>query len=195
MKIIHKHFESLTSTNDWAKEHLSAMPKESLLLITADEQTAARGQYGRGWVSPKGENLYATFGFFLEVETSPLCFTHLLAISAARTLEEHGIVCRLKWPNDLLVGQKKIAGILCETSLFPQAVGIVIGIGLNINMTSDGLKAIDQPATSLLSETNQHFDIPHILHSLKNQFASDLTLFLQKGFTPFLSSFQSLIKK
>jgi BirA family biotin operon repressor/biotin-[acetyl-CoA-carboxylase] ligase len=192
MEIIHKHFESLTSTNDWVKGHLKTFPKEALLLVSADGQTAARGQYGKRWVSPPGENIYATFGFFLDEREDPLRLTHLLAISTARTLDALGIKCHLKWPNDLLINNKKIAGILCETEDFYPYLGVIIGIGLNVNMPQERLNTIDQPATSIFIENGQAHDCHTLLHTLSKTFASDLSLFLEKGFTPFLPAFQKL---
>jgi BirA family transcriptional regulator, biotin operon repressor / biotin---[acetyl-CoA-carboxylase] ligase len=177
MEIIYKHFESLTSTNDWVKGHLKTIPEGVLLCVSADEQTAARGQYGRKWFSPKGENLYATFGFLTEQRHDPLTLTRLLAIATARTLEERGVRSILKWPNDLLVHQKKIAGILCETIPLPQRIGIAIGVGLNVNMSQENLVLIDQPATSLLAETGHLHPIPEIKYRLAEHFATDLTFY------------------
>lgn len=174
MEIIYHHFESITSTNDWAKAQLKTLPKDALLLVTADGQTAARGQYGKRWLSPKGENIYASFGFFVDEAQAPLLLTHLLALSATRTLQKYGVSCQIKWPNDLLVNQKKIGGILCETEHFLSHLGVAIGIGLNVNMPQKTLSAIDQPATSLLSESGHLHNLQEILSSLKDHFVADL---------------------
>jgi BirA family biotin operon repressor/biotin-[acetyl-CoA-carboxylase] ligase len=192
MEIIHRHFESLGSTNDWAKEHLSFITSKSLLLVTADEQISARGQFGRKWISPRGQNIYASFAFLSHEHYEPLNFTHILAISAARTLEDFGVTCRLKWPNDLLVGRKKIAGILCETVPLAQ-LAIVIGIGINVNMKLETLQTIGQPATSLFCETGKHHELQKILGGLQDNFSRDLVLFLEKGFTPFQEAFSKLV--
>jgi BirA family transcriptional regulator, biotin operon repressor / biotin---[acetyl-CoA-carboxylase] ligase len=195
MEIIYHHFESLTSTNDWVKGHLKTIPQGSLLLVTAGGQTHARGQYGRRWVSPQGVNIYASFGFLMEDKHDPLALTHLLAISAARTLKERGVACQIKWPNDLLVNRKKIGGILCETERLSSHIGIAIGIGVNVNMSTELLQTVGQPATSLLAESGQMHDLQEILSSLRGHFAADLSLFLQKGFKPFLSTFRGLSVK
>jgi BirA family biotin operon repressor/biotin-[acetyl-CoA-carboxylase] ligase len=185
MKIIHKHFEVITSTNDWAKRNLKAYSMESLLVVSADTQTAGRGQYGRKWLSPKNENLYVSFGFFLEEEWDSLTLTHLLARSASRQIKEKGLACHLKWPNDLMIAGKKIAGILCETQLFGSVWGIVIGIGLNVNMSLEHLKLIDQPATSLLVESGKIYCLKEEVFKLANTFEADLSKFLKKGPFPF----------
>lgn len=175
MEIIHHHFESLSSTNDWAKEHLTDLPKGTLLLVTAEGQTAARGQYGREWIAPTGKNVYATFGFYTPAETDPFVLTRLLALAAIQALEEFGVVAELKWPNDLLVKGKKIAGILCET----RGLEVSIGIGLNVNMTPEELGAINQPATSLLAETACTYGPSLILNCIQKHFVPALTAHLQ----------------
>jgi len=194
MELIHHHFESLVSTNDWAKKELKVFPRDQLTLVTAAEQTRGRGQYGREWISPKGENLYASFCFFIdEHQQDPLSLTHVLAISLAQVLEAHAVVCQIKWPNDLLVNGKKIAGILCETEHLPPHFGVVIGVGVNINMREEELAKIGQPATSLSQETQKEWDIPQILEEIQTVFQKDLDHFLNEGFTPFLPTFRKLI--
>lgn len=172
MEIIYQHFELVTSTNDWAKAHLATFPPESITCISADFQTQGRGQYGREWISPHGVNLYASYAFFRDQE--PLVLVHLLAHSIKAVLEELGVSVRVKQPNDLFVGSKKIAGILCETVSQPTCSGVVIGVGLNVNMTAEDLQKIDQPATSLLAETGKEHDLQTLLHAISHKFALSL---------------------
>lgn len=192
MELIHYHFETLVSTNDWAKQELKNFKRDSLTLITAEQQTRGRGQYGRLWVSPKGENLYASFCFFIdENQEEPLSLTHVLALSLARVLASKGVVCRIKWPNDLLIDRKKIAGILCETKYLPPHFGVVIGLGLNINMPEETLNTINQPATSLKAQTGRLWEIAPLVEEITTSFQHDLNTFLKKGFSPFLTDFQN----
>ncbi|MCH9627523.1 MAG: Bifunctional ligase/repressor BirA [Chlamydiales bacterium] len=194
MEMIHHHFDTLVSTNDWGKEHLASQPRDRFMLVTADEQTRGRGQYGRKWISPKGQNLYASFCFFIdEHQQDPLSLTHVLAISLAHVLEKRGVICQIKWPNDLLVDRKKIAGILCETEHLPPHFGVVIGLGMNINMSQEELAHIPQPATSIRQETGEKCVIGEVLQEIQAVFAKDLAHFLKKGFTPFLPVFRQLI--
>ncbi len=186
MEIIYRHFESLPSTNDWAKTHLNTLSREALTVISADTQTQGRGRYGKRWISPAGENLYATFVFFAPTP-DPIEITHLLALITSQILQEQGITSQIKWPNDLLVNRKKIAGILCE-AVGDQ--GVVIGIGLNVNMPSESLILIDQPATSLFCETGVPQEIPPLLCTLAEWFSADLDLYGTQGFAPFASRFQ-----
>ncbi len=171
MEIIHYHFRLLSSTNDWSKEQIETFDPCALTLVTAEEQSKGRGQYGRRWIAPPHMNLYASFCFFTnEQQRDPLSLTHLMALSIVQTLEERGVIGKIKRPNDVMVNHKKIAGILCETVPFPHQLGIVIGVGLNVNMPASLLNTIDQPATSLLEETQQEWSIEGVLFDLKKYF-------------------------
>jgi BirA family biotin operon repressor/biotin-[acetyl-CoA-carboxylase] ligase len=183
MELIHLHFETLSSTNDWAKRNLHSFDRSKLTLISAETQTAGRGQYGRKWISPSKINLYLTYCFFPEKEQEPYMLTHLLAFSVIQTLAP--LPCHIKWPNDVIIKGKKIAGILCEVVPFATQQGVVLGIGLNVNMGREALETISQPATSLLQETGSPQDLQSLLLRLTNRFSSDLELFLAKGLTPF----------
>lgn len=171
MKIVHFHFTSLSSTNDWAKEHLSSLDRSEMTLITADFQTQGRGSYGKQWVAPAQEALLATYVFIpSKQEEAPLFFTHLLAYAAGEVLRTKGVEPVLKWPNDLLVRGRKIAGILCET------VGewVIVGIGINVNVSQEGLAAVGQEATSLLLETGSSHSIDLLQRDLTDLFLRKL---------------------
>jgi len=194
MEIIHYHFKTLPSTNDWGKDHIQEFSPQHLTLVSSDAQTEGRGRYGKRWLAPEGLNIYASFCFFIdENQRDPLSLTHLMAISAIRVLEERGIRCQIKWPNDVMVNHKKISGILCETIPLDNRFGVVIGIGLNVNMTKDLLQTIDQPATSILAETGNETVVGEVIHALKTYFSKDLSIFLKEGFAPFLPTFRQLI--
>ena len=185
MEIIHFHFERLVSTNDWAKEQINTFDPKTLTVITADKQTKGRGRYGREWISPEKCNLTASFCLFLE-ENGGVPMTHLLV----QLLEKRGLKPQIKWPNDLLIAGKKIAGILCETIPLSDQFGLIVGIGLNINMDRKALKAITQPATSIFIETGERGDIQETLRELEEHFATSLETYLKEGFAPFQTSLQ-----
>lgn len=171
MEIIIHHFEVIDSTNCWALKNLKAFDSHHLTLVTADEQTAARGQYGRSWYAPKFMNLYASFVFFINEKTRPpLIWTRLLAHIVLHVIEKMGIKGVIKEPNDIFVNGKKIAGILSETSPRENGYWIVIGLGLNVNMPREECKKIDQPATSLLCETQKKWMITSIRNDIVTEF-------------------------
>lgn len=155
-------FERLPSTNTFLKERLVLEPElPSGTVVAAREQTHGRGRREREWLSSANENL--TFSFLLRGETEPRklpAASMAAAVAVTELLEGEGVAATLKWPNDVLVGGKKICGILSEGV----EGGVIIGIGLNVNMES--AEHIDQPATSLLIETGDRRSVDELLEKL-----------------------------
>jgi BirA family biotin operon repressor/biotin-[acetyl-CoA-carboxylase] ligase len=189
MKIEHRHFTTIDSTNSWAKRNAAALPHEQITLVTAEEQTGGRGRYNRQWVSPPNQNIYASFCFFLPLNPNVGNISQVLIVSAAKVLERLGFRPQLKWPNDLLLSGKKVGGILCEASSEGEETLVIAGVGLNVNMPQEELLKIGKPATSLLAESGKTFDINELLQSLQKQFSEDLALFLERKFVPFVAPF------
>lgn len=194
MKIIRKHFDIIDSTNTWGKIHAPELDRMALTLITASGQTAGRGRFKRTWESPTSLNLYGTFCFFVEKYREDIKnLPQVLAISACRVVQGLGFHPQLKWPNDVLLSQKKLAGLLCETTPLSDQLCIILGIGLNVNMPLSLLQMIDRPATSLRVEDGVLRDVESITQSLQAQFLEDLTLFLEEGFHPFLEVYKGYL--
>jgi BirA family biotin operon repressor/biotin-[acetyl-CoA-carboxylase] ligase len=131
--VIHS-FDSVSSTQRAARDLLESGRACVGHIVVADQQTAGRGRLGRVWASPPG-GLYATF-----IVRSDRLLALRAGLAAARALEALGVPVRLKWPNDLVVGERKLGGILIE------ADADVARVGLGINLTSSLLGE----ATSLL---------------------------------------------
>lgn len=182
--MINLHLESVDSTQNYAKNHPKKLSSNQILCISADEQTAGRGRYNRQWVSPKG-NLYLTFAFQLPSSISVTCLAQIMAFSIAQLLIQEGFTPQIKWPNDILIRGKKVAGILCETTLSSEETAIFLGVGLNVNMGKEALESIDQPATSLQNETKSPWNKQNLLTKLQNQFLYDLETYIQNGFSYF----------
>ncbi|MEE2786321.1 MAG: biotin--[acetyl-CoA-carboxylase] ligase [Myxococcota bacterium] len=127
---------SCKSTNDEARKHLD---DPVIRAVVAARQTEGRGRLGRTWFSESGMGLYLSWvgrpGFQFNLGSAiPL----LAAVAVSEVLEENNIQPTLKWPNDLLVGHRKLAGILCEAQGTSERWGVVIGIGLNLATPSVG---------------------------------------------------------
>jgi BirA family transcriptional regulator, biotin operon repressor / biotin---[acetyl-CoA-carboxylase] ligase len=184
-EILYIHLETIDSTNAWAKSHASTLDPTALTCIIAEEQTVGRGRLSKRWVSPKGQNLYASFYFCL-----PLGFSHLgnigqvLSISCCKVLLTLGFSPQIKWPNDLLLAEKKVAGVLTETLPLGDQTGVIAGIGVNVNMSPELLNTIDQPATSLAQVSGRTWQIQPLVEALAKQFLADLVALEQKGFAP-----------
>jgi len=193
MRQLHHHFPSLDSTNVWAKQHLAQCPLEALTVIRAEYQTAGRGQQGRPWYAPPGTNLLMTFVFFIDTQAAdPLRLTHLLGITLCTWLQKIGLDPLIKWPNDIMLDGKKLAGILCETQTYLGQEAIILGLGLNVNLQDT--QAIDQPATSLYLETHHLWDLDNVYATLCQLFHEQLELYKKRGFTHFLDAGVKIVK-
>lgn len=192
MQIERRHFTTLNSTNTWSKQNAHTFFQDRLTIVTADAQTAGRGRFNRRWESPPNQNIYATFNFFVEKLRQDIGnIPQLLALSTALMLENQGFHPQLKWPNDVLLSGKKVAGILCETTSFSDHLCVVLGIGLNVNMPLDLLRKIDRPATSLLQESGKLFEVDRILNFLIDYFQRNLDKYIECGFPSFLDLYIS----
>lgn len=108
-------------------------------------------------------------------------------------LREKGFPAQIKWPNDILVHEKKIGGVLMETVSQEGLTAIILGIGLNINMEPAALQAIDQPATSLLDLSGKVWNIPQVLEALLSQFLTHFEVLKNEGFSAFRQPFEELL--
>lgn len=168
------HFDLLNSTNDWIKNHFQSLSLDHFTCVTARTQSAGKGQFKKKWYSPPG-NLYASLFFTLPTTFPYLAnLGQLMACSCLEVLKEYGIRADFKWPNDLLVKRKKLAGILTEIIHLENLYGIILGLGMNINMSLDDLKHIDQPATSFSQIYGQQEDPMVILHKIASSFIKNL---------------------
>ena len=194
MELIHHRFDEIRSTNDWGKEHIASFKQTALTIVVAEKQQQPRGQYGRTWHSPGDQNLTVSFCFFIKPDQhDALSLTHLLAISTSKLLDSEGISGLIKWPNDLLVQGRKIAGILCEVVNVEEQLGVILGLGLNVNMPASELSRIGSPATSMALEKGNSYDKEHLLHHLESSFCQALQQFLKHGFAPFLPLFRQMV--
>lgn len=186
--------EKVNSTNTWVKEHARAFDPTHLTCVTAWEQTAGRGRFQRQWISVPGESLLASLFFTLPQETKILSnLGQILSLSCATVLQTLGFAPQIKWPNDLLLSGKKVAGILCETVSLETRLGIALGIGLNVNVKTEVLRTIDPPATSLLEISGHTWKLEQILEPLLKQFLIDLEKLEQEGFAPFHPLYEKLL--
>jgi len=142
-------------------------------------------------VSPPLCNIYASFCFFIEAERwrECGCLTQIAALNVAEVISRVGLKPEIKWPNDLLIQGKKVGGILMEVTPVDSTYFVVLGIGLNVNMSLEDLSLVNRAATSLTVESGCQFDLEDILKQLEDRFVSDYLLFLQKGFSPFAAAY------
>ena len=149
-------FQAIDSTNDWLKAHYRELPDFTAAI--ADQQSGGRGRMGRSFVSPPSAGVYLSVLLRPEAPLQDFrCITAMTAVAAADAIEKvSGLRPGIKWPNDLVAGGKKIAGILTEMSLEGETGAlqyIVVGIGINVHeKPEDFPEEIRQIAGSLASQ-------------------------------------------
>jgi BirA family biotin operon repressor/biotin-[acetyl-CoA-carboxylase] ligase len=145
----HRHYRSTDSTNTRARE-LAADGAPHGTVVTADEQTAGRGRQGRSWAAPPGKALLYSAVLRPLGDRPLLPLTVAIAVCEAAEELASGVSCQIKWPNDVWIDERKLAGILIETRA--QEDWAVIGIGLNLTVGPEEFPSdLRNPATSLFS--------------------------------------------
>ena len=168
--------------------YITSTPSTQLLLepdapegavAVADEQTAGRGRLGRRWLAPAGTSLLCSIQ--LRPQVDPPRLPELTGVAARATAEAieavSGVAAEIKEPNDLLVGGRKVAGVLAEA----REDRVVVGIGINVNISEAGLpENVDRMATSLLVETGRTTDRAELLVELLDR--------LERGYEAWVSA-------
>jgi BirA family biotin operon repressor/biotin-[acetyl-CoA-carboxylase] ligase len=178
-------YDAIGSTNAEAMR-LIAAGQTLPVLVLSEQQTAGRGRRGRRWVSPFAENLYYSLalrvnGGMRQVEGLSLS----VGLAVIKTLTEAGIKgAGLKWPNDILVGSNKLAGILLELTGDPADVcHVVIGVGINVNMRATD--EVDQAWTSMYLEAGRKIDRNGLVSLLSQNLAEYVEAHRAHGFVAF----------
>ncbi len=169
-------FKSTASTNDIAWEY-AGNPAHHGLCVLAEEQTAGRGRRGRAWQSGAGQSILCSI-LLIDIPTEAELLTLTAAVATAEAVRAFcGVNAGIKWPNDVLVNGKKLAGILVERRRIGGRSCFVVGVGINCNQTAaefEGVK-LRTPATSLCIETGQIVDrtglVCALLESLEQMMA------------------------
>ncbi len=160
----HDEFDSTNLAMKRRLEAGEALPAG--FVLGARAQTRGRGRQGRGWLSVPGKDLtfsvlLRTSAAFPQLASLPIA----VALGVAEALDRYGLRAATKWPNDVLIERKKIAGILSQRCPVDNEA-FVVGIGLNVNMNAGDAARIDQPATSLLLETGRDYPVEEVLAHL-----------------------------
>jgi BirA family biotin operon repressor/biotin-[acetyl-CoA-carboxylase] ligase len=167
-------FESVGSTNDeaalWA-----AQGAPDLALVVADEQTAGRGRQGRTWVTVRGASLALSLVMY-PTEKSAYILPRLTALGALAVRDAlqkyYGLLAQIKWPNDVLVHRRKVAGVLAEAQWIGDQLGaLILGIGINIAAASVGTALRNEdgvrfPATYVEGVLERPVDRLELLHDV-----------------------------
>ncbi|MCG9723541.1 bifunctional biotin--[acetyl-CoA-carboxylase] ligase/biotin operon repressor BirA [Shewanella sp. Isolate7] len=179
------YFNEINSTNGFLLEHVKDLSSGDICV--AEYQSAGRGRRGRHWVSPYGCHLYTSFYWqFSQGMAQAMGLSLVVGCSLVTVLRSLGVEgIGVKWPNDIYLNHKKLAGILIEMSGQADSVcDLVIGIGINLSMSPAQADKIDQPWSDL-SELAQLPDKTELMIALQRQLVTDLELFQREGLKAF----------
>jgi len=185
------HFREIDTTMREAAARAEAGAREGTL-VTADAQTAGRGRHGRSWVSDPGDGLY--FSLVLRPRlsaTAALPLTLTTGLGVARAVGEvAGLTCDIRWPNDVLLGDRKLAGVLVELSADGERVRhVIVGVGVNVNQ-ADFPDDVRDIAVSLRSETGWEYDREALLAAILRRLGEYYERFLAGGPAAILPAFE-----
>lgn len=197
-------FPSLPSTNEYLLQQRLSSPLRQVVI--AEQQTAGRGRQGRSWLSPAGSITLSLSWHFLRSVAAMSGLTLALAVAVIRAIDAS---CKLegayanigvKWPNDIVVGDKKLAGILVEMRGETHGpIDIVMGVGVNVDFPAALHHQIDQPVTDLRTVCGYVPSRNQFVADLVSQMVTTCQCFAEQGFAPFRSAWlqrdQSLDKQ
>ena len=181
-KEIH-HFETIASTNTKAYELAESGEPEGTIVI-AESQSHGKGRIGRKWVSPKTGGIYISL--ILRPDAADIEEVPAIALIAAKAViraikKTSGIDAGMKWPNDVLISGKKVAGILAEMKAQPDRVDfLVLGVGINVNTALDKLPP---EGTSIFAQTSNKIERRDVLKIFLEEFEQYYLTFQKKGFS------------
>lgn len=169
-------FDTLGSTNTEAIDQAKRGAEEGLCVLSR-EQTDGRGRRDRGWVSEKDAGLYFSIVLRPHVTARYLpLLTLMTAVAVSEALEKLGLETDIKWPNDLLVKDKKISGILAEMTETPTGRAVIVGIGINLKDSAFPPEIADT-ATSLEGQLNRPTPSEDVLQTVTRSFSDYYDVF------------------
>lgn len=181
-------FDKLLSTNEHLKKHLEKYDPNTI--IWADEQEKGRGRFERTWLSAKEKDL--TFSILLLLDKNSIDYwkniTQVTSLAIVEELEKNNLAVKIKWPNDVIVNDKKVCGILCELVELNGSNYGILGIGLNVNSNRKKIDIIDQPATSIYLELNKELNREELLKKVSTSIIEKISILMESGFSIFKDS-------
>lgn len=189
------YLREVTSTQDIAVKLAREGAAEGTAVI-AEKQVAGRGRRGRNWMSPSGGGIYISL--VLRPEINPLYIAQVpmaAGVALIKTIKQvTGIQSKIKWPNDIMIGTRKVAGILAETDCEADRVNyLILGIGINVNTCMQSLpESIRSIATSLREESGGEISRMELIRCLLSQLEDIYKEFIINGFSPILYQWKQL---
>lgn len=179
-------FDRVDSTNRVARDQALQGAKEGMIIL-AESQSQGKGRLGRAWESPPGVNLYISV--ILKPSIPPAVgpkITLLTGVAIANALARTtGLNTRIKWPSDVFIHGKKVAGILSEMEAEgPKISFVIVGVGVNVNWPIEEIpQNLRETATSLKAEGGREFSRAEVAGEICEELERGYALFLKEGFT------------
>ena len=154
------YLESVPSTQDVARE-AAAAGSPGRTIFVANLQTAGRGRQGRSWIAPAGAALMLSTLFRERgTELFPHRYTMAVSVALAQAIEQlaPGLKPEVKWPNDVMLGGRKVAGVLAESTWNEQDLAVIVGVGINVNTSAADLAEAAPTATSIAAESGRELE-------------------------------------
>jgi len=184
-------YNQLSSSNTKAKELVKKGAEEGTIVITKI-QKKGKGRFDRLWESPEG-------GVYLSIILKPNCTLDkttilplLASLAVSKTINNYNLSSKIKWPNDIRLNRKKVAGILLESELFKNKVDyVILGIGINLNINLNHLsKDIRSISTSLLEEIGKPIDYYYFIKNLLNNFTKYYNIFCNEEYSTIIEEWK-----
>lgn len=174
------YFDKITSTNDYLKENIDNLKDNTT--VFADIQTKGKGRLGRQWETPTGNISMSTL--FKNQKSDISLYPLICGIVVSEVIDE---VCNvntmIKWPNDIILNNKKLCGILCESIISKNNVNVICGIGINVNIKKEQFDKTRLPyATSLFIELKKEFNPVDISKVISIKLQEKIKVFNEFGF-------------
>jgi BirA family transcriptional regulator, biotin operon repressor / biotin---[acetyl-CoA-carboxylase] ligase len=189
-------FSSIGSTNTWLLEHPEYLEMDGLV-VQADNQTTGKGRKQRVWSGGKQNHLFCSLVLHLSYKLENIgLITLLTGLSINKALRK--LTSRpfaIKWPNDILINNQKICGILCETKFQAPNLKPIVVIGIGINVSGDSSqypRNLKNKATTLEMVTNQQYDIIDIREKVLDEFELIYQISVSRGFETLINEWEQL---
>ncbi|MBS5793140.1 MAG: biotin--[acetyl-CoA-carboxylase] ligase [Clostridiales bacterium] len=188
------YFNEIDSTNEYAKKLINKDVEEGTLIV-ANSQTNGKGRLNRQWISNKNDGIFLSLILKPDIELFKITQITLLAgISICNTIKYFtNIDTKIKWPNDIIINNKKICGILTEISAQIDKISyVILGIGINVNNSKFDV-ALENKATSIFLELNKEIERKKIIAYFLEEFENNYFKYIkEKDFSIFLDEYKKL---
>lgn len=185
-------YDTIGSTNEAAKG-LAADGSEEGTIVVSEEQLSGKGRITKGWYSPKAEGIYCSVILRPNVPVSEVSkLTQLVGLGIARAMRNEGLDAMIKWPNDIVIGRKKVCGILTEMAAEMDRVHYVVtGFGINVN-NEDFPEELRDISTSLYLESGKRFDRNKLLASVIGEIGTEYSRYINGDYNEFITEVKDI---